>query len=393
MDICPPYATLRRMEYVFGVLIIGALGFLIWKQFGVKNGGENREIGRLQSELTEVRKEKDELAGNGKQLFSRFKDLEAEHKAIRHERDDIKERLGKYEEAEERRRREHDEKLQRLDRAEKSFEEEKARVRREDEERQKKMIEERDRMWNDHEQNVITQLLDLCKKPEFAFPAFDNDHLPEEFDGSVKPDFLIAFLNQYVVFDAKASRSENFQNYITTNVKKTAEKYKGNPHLYPTIFFVVPTDAISELTRRSFTENGFTFYVISPESLEPILASLKKITTYEFAEKLDPEEREKIIRLVASLDFHISERNAFDVLMAQRGSAVLYDAGKIYPEISDEVRREKEKMRLPNFKGSDLKRLIGNIDERDREIEDLTAPKPEVHKRDIRRVQETLIDA
>src|SRR3989344_6827621 len=97
------------------------------------------------------------------------------------------------------------------------------RVRREDEERQKKILEERYRMWNDHEQNVITQLIELCKKPEFAFAAFDNEHLPEEFDGSVKPDFLIAFINQYVVFDAKASRSENFQNSITTNVKKTAE--------------------------------------------------------------------------------------------------------------------------------------------------------------------------
>ena len=393
MDLCPPCATLRHMEYIFGALILIALGFLIFKQSRTTGGGVDREVGKLQSQLEEVRKEKDELAGNGKQLFSRFKDLEAEHKALLRERDDIRDHLKKYEESEERRRREHDEKFQKLDRFEKSFEEEKVRVRREDEDRQKRMIEERDRMWNDHEQNVLARLIELCKKPEFAFTAFDNDHLPEEFDGSVKPDFLISFLNQYIVFDAKASRSENFQNYITTNVKKTADKYKGNAHLYPTIFFVVPTDAISELTRRSFTEGGFTFYVISPESLEPILASLKKITTYEFAEKLDPEEREKIIRLVASLDFHISERNAFDVLMAQRGSAVLYDAGKIYPEISDEVRREKEKMRLPNFKGSDLRRLIGNIDERDREIEDLTAPKPEVHKRDIKRVQETLIDA
>src|SRR3989344_3967156 len=381
------------MEYVFGALILGGLCFLIWKQSRPGEGSENREIGKLQSQLEEVRKEKDELAGNGKQLFSRFKDLEAEYKAVHRERDALKERLAKYEEAEERRRREHDEKLQRLDRAEKSFEEEKVRVRREDDERQKKMLEERDRLWNEHEQKVILQLLELCKKPETSFAGFDNAHLPEEFDGSVKPDFLIAFLGQYVIFDAKASRSENFQNYISTNVKKTAEKYKGNAHLYPTIFFVVPTDAIADLSRRTFTESGFTFYIGSPESLEPILASLKKITTYEFAEKLDPEEREKIIRLVASLDYHISERNAFDVLMAQRGSAVLYDAKKMYPEISEEVHREKEKMRLPNFKASDLKRLIGNIDERGRELEELTSPKPEVDRRDIKRVQQSLMDA
>lgn len=381
------------MEYIFGALILVALGFLIWKQFRPIDSGINREIGKLQSQLEEVRKEKDQLVGKGKEQFVSYERLKANFDALSKERDVLRDRVKEDEEAKRRRESEHKQQHQDLLEMQKSFEDEKVRVRREDDERQKRMLEERDRMWNDHEQNVLTRLIELCKKPEFSFAAFDNDHLPEEFDGSVKPDFLISFLNQYIVFDAKASRSENFQNYITTNVKKTAEKYKGNIHLYPTVFFVVPTDAISELNRRSFAEGGFTFYVISPESLEPILASLKKITTYEFAEKLDPEEREKIIRLVASLDFHISERNAFDVLMAQRGSAVLYDAGKIYPEISDEVRREKEKMRLPNFKGSDLKRLIGNIDERDREIEDLTAPKPEVHRRDIKRVQETLIDA
>ncbi|HLC75650.1 MAG TPA: hypothetical protein VJB82_00825 [Candidatus Peribacterales bacterium] len=380
------------MTYIFSALILAALAFLIWKQSQTTEGGVNREIGRLQSQIEEVKKEKDELAGNGKQLFSRFKDLEAEHKSLQRERDEKSSALHRYEESEERRRREHDDQLQKLHRAEKSFEDEKMRIRHDDEERLQKMLEERDRLWNDHEQNVLASLIDLCKKPETSFAWFDNKNLPDGFDGSVKPDFMIAFLKQYIVFDAKVSRSDNFQNYISTNVKKTAEKYKGNVSIYPTVFFVVPTDAISELKKLSFTENGLTFYVISPESLEPILASLKKITTYEFAEQLDPQEREKIIHLVASLDYHISERNAFDVLMAQRGSAVLYDAKKLYPEISDEVHREKEKMRLPNFRPSDLKRLIANIDERDREIEDLTAPKPEVSKRDMKRMQEALLD-
>ena len=122
-------------------------------------------------------------------------------------------------------------------------------------------------------------------------------------------------------------------------------------------------------------EGGFTFYIISPESIAPVLACLKRITEYELAEQFDPQERENIVNMLAKLDFHINERNTFDVLMARRGKEVLYDAGKLYPEISKEVSLKKEKMRLPNFKPSEIKRLIRSIAAREEEVEELTAPK------------------
>jgi hypothetical protein len=222
---------------------------------------------------------------------------------------------------------------------------------------------------------VIHELKELCAQPEHAFASFDNTNLPDGFDGSLKPDFMISFLNQYVVFDAKVSRSENFQNYIATNAKKTATKYKGMKEIYPTIFFVVPMEAIAELTKRVFTENGFTFYVVSPDALPPILAAFKKITTYEFAEQMDPEERESIIRLLAKLDNHINVRNTFDVILAKMGAELLADSKKLYPELSKEVEQEKQKIRIPSFKTSDIKRLVASSEEREKEVEDLTAPR------------------
>ena len=58
-------------------------------------------------------------------------------------------------------------------------------------------------MWNEHEHVVVSQLTDLCAKPQLKFTTYDNTNLPDDFDGSIKPDFLIDFLGQYIIFDAK----------------------------------------------------------------------------------------------------------------------------------------------------------------------------------------------
>ena len=42
----------------------------------------------------------------------------------------------------------------------------------------------------------------------------------------------------------------------------------------------------------------YNVFVITIDSLEPIILSLKKIEEYEFAEQLSPEERDNICRII-----------------------------------------------------------------------------------------------
>ena len=45
--------------------------------------------------------------------------------------------------------------------------------------------------------------------------AFDSRGFStEDFIGKFKPDVVISFLNQYVIFDAKVSKAENLNTYI-----------------------------------------------------------------------------------------------------------------------------------------------------------------------------------
>ena len=51
----------------------------------------------------------------------------------------------------------------------------------------------------------------------------------------------------------------------------------------------------------------YTVYIISIDALEPVILSLKKIEEYEFAEQLNPEDRDNICRVLGKFA-HLSKR-------------------------------------------------------------------------------------
>src|SRR3989338_6741960 len=264
------------MEILLGSVIVIGIGVVIVLQLKPKGSAvaESKEIGELQAKLEKALSEKDELSGKGKQLFVDVTNVKSDLKALQHERDTLQRRLNEFEAKEERKEKEFTERLEKLEGAKEKLEEERHRVIREDEERRELELHERDRMWANHENHVIATLTDLCKQPQFRFTAYTNTNLPEGFDGSLKPDFLVEFLDQYIIFDAKISKAKSLQTYVNDQVKKTVEKVKNNDQIYKHIFLVVPTSAIAELKNHQYTVDGYTLYVISPEALPPILASL-----------------------------------------------------------------------------------------------------------------------
>ena len=314
-------------------------------------------------------------------MYTRFKDLEAEHKSTIRERDALQKTVTKFETSKEAQEREHRDMVQKLENAEKALQSERQRVIREDEERLTMAETERDRLWNDHENAVIGALIDLCKQPHLQFTSYSNNNLPDDFDGSLKPDFLIEFLNQYVVFDAKISKAESLQSYIDDQVKKTAEKMKKNAKIYPHVFLVVPTEAIGELKKLIYAKDQYYFYIVSKEALAPILASLKRISTYELAETLDPQKRENIISMLSEMAMHISYRNAHELILTKMGTETLERVSKTDPEIAAEVELKRSEKKLSALAPSEIKRIASSLAEQNLEIQTLASPKAAVTKK------------
>lgn len=346
-----------------------------------------KKIGELTQELQTEKSEKDQLSGKGKQVFAEITDLRAKYDSLIKEKEKVLQDLTHFQAEEKRKSAEFDKRIAQLDEAKNALEDERKRIRKEDEELALREKENRDRMWAEHEDVVKNRLSELCKLPQYNFPSYDNKNLPEGFGGKFKPDFMIEFLGQYVIFDAKVSKSENLQSYVSTNVKSTAEKINNDTKIYPMVFFVVPTDAIGMLSKTHFQEQGYEFYIISPESLPVVLAAFKRISAYELAEQLDPRERENIVTLIAEFDHHINMRNALDIIASQTGIAVLSKANNLQKDLKEEIRTKKAKMRIAPPSSTELKTLMIDTEKQQDDITALTSPQAAIPEKFIHSAQ------
>jgi hypothetical protein len=354
-----------------------------------KSQAENK-IGELQEKFENEKSEKDQSNGNNKRMYVEISDLKKDLQVSQEKISELKKELTTINAKAEQERKEHKEEISKLENARKSLEKEQDRVTNEDEAKKEKEKNERDRIWNEHEGEVKRRISDICKSPEYAFQYYDNTNLPEDFDGKLKPDCMIEFLGQYIIFDPKTSRSDNLQTYLDGQVKSTVEKIKESTQINKTIFFVVPTEAVSSLKKLQYYEQGYTFHVISPEALTPIIWSFKEISKYEFAEKLDPQERENIVNLIAEFDNHINFRNAADILLAQTGINILHKANQLVPNLEEEIQQKRSKISLRNLKPTDIKRLMLNRDNQQRDINNIVDPKADIPKEVIESATEML---
>ena len=114
--------------------------------------------------------------------------------------------------------------------------------------------------------------------------------------------------------------------------KFEAEKIKENGLenlIFRIVVLVVPRSNLTELKQLVYFHGGFTFFVVSEESLEPLIASFKEIEKYAVAEQYDPADREKIINLIALFDTHIRKQNAVNLLAAAQGLTVLSEKNRL----------------------------------------------------------------
>ena len=338
---------------------------------------KNKKNWELWSEIERERQEKNEFIWKNKQMFAELTSYREKNANMLNESSELKKRLNKFDSDQERREKDFETKVSELENARKSLDDEKLRIRREDEQKIQMQEAERDRMWNEHEIISVSRMKEVCQKWEFWFSFHDNTSLPESFDGSLKPDFLVEFLWQYIVFDAKMSRSANLQNYISDQVKNTAKKIKlskNKDDVYKTVFFIIPTIEIASLKKTCFYEEWFSFFIVSIEWFEPILSIFKKLQDYDLADSFDPHERENIVNIIAAFDFHINRRNSIDIISSIEWLKISALKNNLDSQTLEQIDIKKKKMRIEKLKDTEMKRFIHNPEEQLLEIRKLVIP-------------------
>ena len=155
--------------------------------------------------------------------------------------------------------------------------------------------------WTNHQENVKQTIKTLCSKHTIEYVDSVS------FKG--EPDNTLQICGEFIVFDAKSPRGEdlsNFPSYLKDQSEK-AKKYAKEENVKKWIFFVVPSNTFEAIKTFVYPLADYDVFVVSLDALEPIILSLKKVEEYEFADKLNPEDRENICRVLGKFA-HLSKR-------------------------------------------------------------------------------------
>lgn len=343
------------------------------------------ETATLQKELGQTRERVSALEGKGKEQYAAALELKNKVQNLEEERSRLHKQVQEYEARAAQHEKTRTDELQKLEESRKSLEDERLRIRREDEAEQERIKENQRRLWNEHEGAVLAALRELCQLPELSFSFYENTALPEEFSGALKPDALIAFLGQYIIFDAKKTESEDVPGFLATQVKNTVAKLKkADAPIAQTVFFVLPHDHLPKLKKPWAHQEGYTFYFVGTEGLAPILASLKKVTEYEFAEQFDPQERENIVHALATYEWFIQNQNAANLFLAEKAVETLH-AQRLGEDIRTEVDlRRAQHPAITRLKEADMKRLTRSPEALSEKISELTAPSAPIEPKKVK---------
>ena len=301
----------------------------------------------LSTEKTSLKSKNEIYLKRGTELSNELSALKQKLESRENELNYLREEITKLKSAEEERRKNHEHSVNNLNVIVKRVHEERTKEKEEQHQREIERLLKQKETWSNHEENVKSRIKTICNKHGVEYV----EKVP--FKG--KPDNTLKVNDEFVVFDAKSPASDDLSNFpiYIRNQAESVSKYVKEEDVRREIFLVVPTNTLDILEQFEFRLSDYTVYVISIDALEPIILALRKIEDYEFAEKLSPEERENICRVIGKF-VHLSKRRIqIDGFFAKQFFELVYrseaDLPKDILEKASEFERN-EKLNPPTDK-------------------------------------------
>ena len=255
-------------------------------------------------------------------------------KSVENERNQLKTKNTTLEKEEEGRIKEFKKAIDSTNTLQESLEKEKERL---NDERVKEKEEHFDNMkkqWREHEKDVENHLQMICKNNVIAYISQEEFPHPRN-----KPDNSIEIMDQLIVFDAKSPANDNlsnFPNYIKTQTENL-KKYAKHANVKKDLFLVIPSSTLHVIDQFTYNMSDYNVYIITLDALEPIVLSLKKIEEYEFADKLSPDDRENICRVIGKFAHSTKRRIQIDQFFANEFLDTLHKAKQLPKDILENV--------------------------------------------------------
>ena len=339
------------MDYfiiLIGLSILGLLFFIVNnKRFDKNSVNKNSDLlfEELNSQVSQLEKEiiikeaevqnlnKNLAVANTKienfdQLKTEKTQFEERLKQVEIERNNLKNETTSYKNAEEGRQKEASKHLAAVVTLQESLDKEKERFNDDRIKDKEAHFEKMKSKWSEHEKDVQNHLQIICKNNIITYISQEDFPHPRN-----KPDSSIEIMDQLIVFDAKSPANDdlsNFPKYIklqTENLKK----YAKHEDVKNDLFLVIPSNTLEVINQFHYNIGDYNVFVITKDALEPIILSLKKVEEYEFADKLSPEDRDNVCRIIGKFAHTTKRRIHFDEFFAREFLDTLTKAGSQLP--------------------------------------------------------------
>jgi len=335
------------MEYILALLIVGGFTALYFKKETITENNSEEEKKRI-SELEKDNSAKEENIRNLqnsteilKAKMTSFEQIKTEKtqvserlKLVEIERNNLKNENTKLNKEEDSRNETLRKSIESTNTLQNSLKLEKERL---NDDRVKETEEKFEKMkltWGEHERDIESHIRMICSNHVIEYVGQEDFPHPRN-----KPDNSIEIMDQLIVFDAKSPANDdlsNFPKYIklqTENLKK----YAKHDNVKKDLFLVIPSNTLSVINQFTYNIGDYNVYIITKDALEPIILSLKKIEEYEFADKLSPEERDNICRLIGKFAHTTKRRIQIDQFFAEEFLDTLQKAKQLPKDILESV--------------------------------------------------------
>lgn len=222
------------------------------------------------------------------------------------------------------------------------------------------------KQWSEHETDVKNSIMRIC----------DLNHVNyvEKVPFRGNPDNTIEISGEYIIFDAKSPANDdlsNFPTYIKTQADNL-KKYASQDNVKKSMFLVVPTNTIDKIKQLTYRLGDYDVFVITRDALEPVILSLKKIEEYDLAEKLSPEDRDSICRIIGKFAHTAKRRIQVDQYFSEEFIDIVLKSQKELPEDIKKQVIEFEKSEKLNPPTEKRAKII-SIDELQKKSEEIGA--------------------
>jgi hypothetical protein len=261
---------------------------------------------------------------------------------LQFEKDTLAESVAQHQEADEQKAKEYERRVEAINTLREGIEKDKERERREKEAAEAARLQAMKETWARHEERIEEKIQQLCQRHTIDYIG------KEKYPHKGKPDNCITICDQLIIFDSKSPQNDDLSHFPTYIRKQSddVKKYASQEGVRNEIYLVIPGNAAAVVEETYFDKGSYKVFVITEEALEPIFLTLKRIEDYEFADKLDPADRDKITTILGKMVHGVKRRIQVNQFLNTHDIAVLIEAEGLPKDIFEGAQKVERGTRL-----------------------------------------------